>query len=125
MKKCPACGEEKPTEGYNRNRSKPDGLQTYCRECEHAIQVIHRRKTHPETKRCRCCQRVLHHSKFCKHPHMRDGLQSRCKVCCNENRPERRESRKSHGLEVLTIAKGWGVPEGWNEYVRCARNARG
>lgn len=30
---CPKCGEMKPFTGYYRNRTKPDGYQTYCKPC--------------------------------------------------------------------------------------------
>lgn len=33
MKTCTLCREEKPLEKFNRNESKPDGLQSQCREC--------------------------------------------------------------------------------------------
>lgn len=33
-KRCPGCGDEKIlTEGFSRNRSRPDGRQGYCRVC--------------------------------------------------------------------------------------------
>jgi hypothetical protein len=35
-KRCWACGETKPVEAFNRNRSRHDGRQTRCRACENA-----------------------------------------------------------------------------------------
>lgn len=32
-KRCPDCGEVKPQSAYRRNRSNPDGLAFYCKEC--------------------------------------------------------------------------------------------
>jgi hypothetical protein len=39
-KRCPACGETKPTTEYHRNRGTKDGLRAYCKSChcEHARQ---------------------------------------------------------------------------------------
>lgn len=34
MKRCPRCRTEKPESMFYRNRSKPDGLANYCKECE-------------------------------------------------------------------------------------------
>lgn len=39
LKHCPNCGEDKPTSGFNRNRTKPDGLSTWCRECRSAAHI--------------------------------------------------------------------------------------
>lgn len=33
MKKCSRCGNFCALTEFNRNRSRPDGLQTYCRDC--------------------------------------------------------------------------------------------
>lgn len=33
MKRCPRCGETKPRESFNRNRTNKDGLQSCCRAC--------------------------------------------------------------------------------------------
>lgn len=35
MKTCPKCGLLLPESEYNRDRSKRDGLDTYCRVCRH------------------------------------------------------------------------------------------
>lgn len=33
MKRCPKCGRDLPLERWGKNRSKPNGLQSYCKEC--------------------------------------------------------------------------------------------
>ena len=33
MKRCSCCGETKPFEAFNRNRSEKDGLQRWCKDC--------------------------------------------------------------------------------------------
>ncbi len=33
-KRCPTCKQEKPIDGFNRNRSQSDGLNSACRECQ-------------------------------------------------------------------------------------------
>lgn len=36
-KKCPKCEIEKSCENFNKNKSRKDGLQNYCRECQKEI----------------------------------------------------------------------------------------
>lgn len=36
VKRCNKCSTQKPLSDFNRNRSKLDGLQTYCRQCQRA-----------------------------------------------------------------------------------------
>jgi len=31
---CPSCAETKPRSAYNRNKARPNGLQSQCRSCE-------------------------------------------------------------------------------------------
>lgn len=45
MKRCSRCGEQKPRSEYNRKRSTGDGLQPYCRPCDHAAQKAQRERT--------------------------------------------------------------------------------
>ena len=37
-KLCKKCGRELPTTDFNKCASNKDGLQSYCRECQHEIQ---------------------------------------------------------------------------------------
>lgn len=42
MKTCKKCGEAKSLDSFNKDRSKPDGLQIYCRPCRKGVQAKHR-----------------------------------------------------------------------------------
>ena len=33
-KRCPRCKKEKPREDFHKNASRPNGLQTWCKECQ-------------------------------------------------------------------------------------------
>jgi len=33
MKRCPGCNQTKPVEDFAKNRTRPDGLQLWCRDC--------------------------------------------------------------------------------------------
>lgn len=37
-KKCSKCGEVKPIEAFHRKSCSPDGLQSYCKDCQCAAQ---------------------------------------------------------------------------------------
>lgn len=43
-KLCPKCGETKPMEAFNRQRSKRDGRQSRCKACEHNYYATNREK---------------------------------------------------------------------------------
>lgn len=45
MKRCPRCGEEKPTSEFNRNRSRKDGFAHYCKPCNLAWKREHYART--------------------------------------------------------------------------------
>lgn len=42
VKRCPQCGETKSADGFYRDRSKRDGLDTQCKECRRAYYEDHR-----------------------------------------------------------------------------------
>lgn len=37
MKRCKRCGRELDESSYNKSSSSSDGLQTYCRSCQHEM----------------------------------------------------------------------------------------
>ena len=38
-KRCPKCGEEKPISKFYRDRSRPQGYDSYCKECRDITNV--------------------------------------------------------------------------------------
>ena len=53
MKHCPACGRVLPVEEFYRNRTQPDGLQSYCKTCHRAYVKAAREKLPAEVQRAR------------------------------------------------------------------------
>ena len=45
VKRCPRCGETKSVDGFSRNRSRRDGLNSQCKECRRAYREAHREET--------------------------------------------------------------------------------
>jgi hypothetical protein len=43
LKRCRICKERKPVDAFYRDRSRRDGLQSYCKECNSAIEKKRRR----------------------------------------------------------------------------------
>ena len=56
MKVCTKCGEEKPREAFDKNRSKKDGLQPWCRAC---VAAYHQTDAHREVQRKSNARRSL------------------------------------------------------------------
>ncbi|WP_416964423.1 endonuclease VII domain-containing protein [Streptomyces sp. Agncl-13] len=91
VKRCSRCGESKPRAAFAGNKSIPDGLQAYCRECsaEYYRQrqeakgrtVREKVPVPPGHKHCRGCNEVRPHSDWHRKTSAPDGLASRCKAC--------------------------------------------
>ena len=60
MKRCPACGLEKPRQAFSVNRAHRDGLQTYCIECSREYLRQHYRR-HGDKYRVRAANRNKQH----------------------------------------------------------------
>lgn len=95
QKTCPDCGERKPLAAFNRNASRPDGVQFYCRSCfsARAARTYRNRRARlgktvrekievPDGhKRCPGCERILPTERWHRTRRTRDGLASECKDC--------------------------------------------
>lgn len=97
----PDCGELKSIDEFNRNRSRPDGLQFYCKSC------FSRRGG--ETYR-RKGREIKPHSEWHRKTMSADGYASFCAACCREiNRQQ--HLRRSYGLteaELKDLVRGQG-----------------
>lgn len=87
MKTCPRCHEEKPPEQFYKSAKRPDGLSSYCRQCQitdaKSRYIEHPRWRAPEgQKYCPACQEVKPLDTFGANKSQHDGKQSRCKPCC-------------------------------------------
>lgn len=51
MKTCPKCKQTLPNSEFNRNKARPDGLNTHCKKCASAYVVAaHKKKPAPKEK---------------------------------------------------------------------------
>jgi len=89
-KQCPTCKVEKTLELYNKNKTRKDGLQRECRECNHIHHNKHyttKKSVHlnenlkPNYKICSNCKQELPFEQFNKAKLGRFGLSGECKKC--------------------------------------------
>jgi len=95
FKRCPDCGRLQPISEYGPNRSRPDGLQFYCRRCLSARSAAAYRRLRARNgktvreprevpagqKFCPACQLVKPHAEWHRNSSARDGFTSYCKAC--------------------------------------------
>ncbi|MFI7009559.1 endonuclease VII domain-containing protein [Streptomyces sp. NPDC050145] len=91
LKRCSRCGESLPRAAFAGNRSMPDGLQAYCRECsaeyyrqrqESKGKQVRVKVAVPDGhKRCPQCQVVKPHSDWERNRSSSDGWSSYCREC--------------------------------------------
>ncbi|WP_030783188.1 endonuclease VII domain-containing protein [Streptomyces sp. NRRL S-920] len=90
-KKCSTCQQTLPAGAFAANRSRPDGLQTSCRECaaeyykrrqEARGKSVREKVAVPEGhKLCRTCDEIKPHAEWHRNATASDGLSTRCKAC--------------------------------------------
>jgi len=116
-KRCAKCNKTKAHSEFNKNRSLPDGLAHWCRECTSAYSYNYYRrdgkKPRPyvkyeqshrvvrgvNQKRCGKCKTWKGESDFAKNRSRRDGLSDWCRDC------ERKRIRKYYRLRGLHLKK--------------------
>lgn len=106
-KACTKCGEVKPADQFYRRAASRDGLSYFCRACH---QSYYKGKRPRESfvplpggeKRCRACEQMVKAEDFYSHRFNADGLQSRCKACCQERAKARTiTSRRAYNFMHL------------------------
>lgn len=85
-KTCKSCGQSKPTSAFHKDKSKPDGLNFYCKPCHKDRQAKYNlrppRNPAPEgMKRCGHCKEDKLIAEFYPDTKMYLGVQRRCKEC--------------------------------------------
>ena len=91
FKKCSGCKIEKSCTLFNKNKTQPDGLSGYCKECSAAKDKIRyeRNKARedavpPEYKTCSKCGFKKLGILFNRHKGQKDGFSRWCKDCCSK-----------------------------------------
>ncbi|WP_372341288.1 endonuclease VII domain-containing protein [Streptomyces sp. CC224E] len=91
MRRCSRCQERLPRVAFASNKSMPDGLQAYCRECSAEYyrqrQEAKGKKVRvkvavpPGHKRCPQCEVVKPHAEWERNKSSSDGWSSYCRSC--------------------------------------------
>ncbi|MGY1858515.1 endonuclease VII domain-containing protein [Modestobacter sp. SYSU DS0290] len=117
MKRCPDCGEEKPTSEFGRNRALPDGLSFYCLACNRRRNGAWYRTSRaavgktvrdhswvPEGSRwCPGCRQAVTHEQFSRNSRQRSGFGSRCLRCHRRSSNDAYWTRR-YGLTRADVA---------------------
>lgn len=113
MKQCPDCGENKPRTAYGDNKSRPDGLAFYCRDCfrrraneqyrrKRAAQgatVMARYDGPSDHKRCGQCREVKPLSEFHRAKSQSGGHAPYCKRC-RKVKARATHLKRMYGMDV-------------------------
>jgi Recombination endonuclease VII len=109
-KKCTKCEKIKSKKCFHRDRTRPDGLQPYCKLCNSTRALGIKREHGKEKeaiaeghKRCTICEKVKLLEQFYRNRKAKDGRWPRCKVC-DDARKER--SYEARYLEMIKTTYG-------------------
>jgi hypothetical protein len=92
MKICQKCSQDKPLTQYNKNKSKKDRLDIYCKECvienskKYRSEKIILLPQDPNNKICVKCSEEKSKTEFTIMTKQSDGLNTYCKSCIKEDR---------------------------------------
>lgn len=112
MKWCRSCERALAVDAFAVHRGRPDGRQSYCRECGHdryragreSKGALVRPKVVPEGhKFCRSCQTVKPLSDWSTSAYTTDGLRSSCRACASA-RARRDHLVRTYGLTEADVA---------------------
>lgn len=122
MKLCKSCSTEKPEAEFPKDRSKPDGLNAYCKVCARArtkSQLMRPpRKTPPEgLKWCGLCKQNLPLDQFHASTRTYDGLSRSCKACAHANHSRWRIKNKPY-TNTKQRERRANDPKRYSEYAR-------
>jgi len=87
IKICPTCKIPKELKEFGNNKTRKDGLQRECKECNHNHSKKHYRKKNPlknytkNHKICSNCKLELHFNQFNKLKQGKFGIDTICKEC--------------------------------------------
>ncbi len=130
---CRVCGEEKSIEGFAKNPVKKNGYENICLVCKNNYvkckRVQYRFNNNTvgitiESKKCSNCKEIKSITEFNKNICGADGLDHRCKSCCDKIAEEYRKTpkgkiyvaKKAHKrrqLESKNHAKSDITPDQW------------
>lgn len=103
-KKCPSCEKEKNKTEFGKDKVRPDGLSSYCKECKIKNHQEYREKNKEKDtieltkKRCVKCKDLKSVDNFVVKNDAFDKLQPWCNTCINNYKKERAEKKKKENI---------------------------
>jgi len=101
-KYCPECKEILPFNCFSEDKSRKDGLYSWCKKCKAkaicARYEKNRQRVHveiPTEKSCSKCGEIYPSEQFRKNKSMKDGLEGQCKKCMTEVKRAHCEKNKN------------------------------
>ena len=98
LRKCTKCNKELDINCFNINRSRKDGLTTWCKECQNEYNKNRKnkyKKVGITTKICSKCKQELPIEKFSKNNCNNDGYETQCKRCKQKQLEKYIEQKKN------------------------------
>lgn len=119
MKKCYRCLIEKDSSQFGQDKSRSDGLNSACKECNRISATVYRQKNREknktiiESKYCNDCKLTLHVSFFQLASGTPDGFQAYCRSCGTARRRASRYSitREQYREMISTSCEACGSRE--------------
>lgn len=104
-KNCRSCQQVKPLDQFNRRLGNRDGLNYYCRDCEHAYKRAARVRRAKEPisvtqKTCIKCGASKPRDDFARGPSTADGLHPYCRACQGYYNRKRRQARALLPIDI-------------------------
>jgi hypothetical protein len=103
VKICPTCLLEKSYDDYNKDGSKSNGIDSYCKECKSKLtkeqRIRKKNNMEYETKQqkeCGKCNKTLDVANFTKNCYSKDGLKTMCKQCYSSTRKKTKEVSQTY-----------------------------
>ena len=118
MKQCNKCNENKSLSEFNKNKTKPDGYQYYCRECE----KVYKKKNYLHTK-----ERYLERNSEIRERNKAflKEIKSELKCSmCGEDHPatldfHHRDPQEKDQMVSKAIFRGWSIERIKKEIDKC------
>lgn len=103
---CKHCDQTKPLDEFPKDRSRPEGVYSYCKECcrqkTAAVAMTPPRRTPTEgMKWCGVCKKDLAVTEFYAAKKTYDGLARRCKACSLKKHEEWRLKNKDKAAKYM------------------------
>lgn len=102
---CRCCGHEKNISAFGSAINRPDGRQSWCKECERRYFRLRKKyKAVGGVKLCRVCREIKPKNEFPPNPNNADGFSTHCMECEKKARSQNLKEQPSTKEQCSTLA---------------------